>query len=160
MAWSNPIYDRTYEDISYAKAKITEWIDLISKGEPVSIVDLKGCFNLVDINRIESNTEYLSNLLNTLEYVNSTNTHYPWIAFSVLAKEDIERILANINALIDCFYKQGIEVPASMRFFHEVNDVELILYKLNQMIELMINSFQKSGTFKSGSRRMLPIKRG
>ena len=56
--WTNPIYDRTKEDVDYAKSQIA-YIKA-NNGIMSSSVYYKGCLNFRDVNRIENNTKYLA----------------------------------------------------------------------------------------------------
>ena len=46
VEWINPIYDRTYGDVITAEGQR-------------NLVNPKGCYNYVDLNRIENNTKYV-----------------------------------------------------------------------------------------------------
>ena len=46
-----------------------------------------------------------------------------------------------------------------MSIFSDINAVEKNLYAIKQLLDSMIDGFQKSGMFKSGAMRMLPIRR-
>ena len=58
--WINPVYDRTQEDVEYAKQKIAEWIAADTMENSLVVHDLKGCLNVSDLNRIEGNIKYLA----------------------------------------------------------------------------------------------------
>jgi len=89
MAWIDPIYDRTQADV-----------DLI-KLDPTNSNN-KGAYNYTDLNRIESNCEYIMNLLN-----NSDLFYYPinikvktdWNVKDIPHIKDINRIRQNILTL-------------------------------------------------------------
>lgn len=64
--WIQPVYDRTNEDVAFAQEQIQKWIDAKLSGNPVETYELKGCFNLTDINRIEGDIQYISDRLDEL----------------------------------------------------------------------------------------------
>ena len=61
--WTEPIYDRTQEDVDYAKNRIAYFK---ANGGITDGINLKGCLNYTDVNRIEDNTDYLADLLISL----------------------------------------------------------------------------------------------
>ena len=97
--WITPIYDRTETDVTAAKIKIAEWIEMVTSGAEATTEDLKGCINASDLNRIESNTKYLSETLTALGY-SSTVTTKTWARNSFPNVDDVRRIIANVQA---CF---------------------------------------------------------
>lgn len=156
LIWFNPVYDRTQEDVDYAKTKITEWIN-----NPTSIVyDLKGCLNVSDINRIEGNIEYLSKNLLELGYNTNVSTK-TWDNIGLINQRDVNRILNNINDLKTSFYthNQAPLLPSDMLDYNSINDIEKNLYLIKELLDCMVNSLHKSNTFKSGQSTFLPIRR-
>ena len=63
--WTNPIYDRTLYDVESAIRHLNEGVNKVA---------YKGCFNSSDANRIEENTQYLSDVLKELYYFNDITT--------------------------------------------------------------------------------------
>lgn len=161
MAWRSPIYDRTQADVDYAIAKIAEWTAAQLTGQPVVVTELKGCLNVTDIVRIEDNIKYLADMLTSLHYPPNTSSK-TWSIDGLPTIADINRILDNVRAIIEAYYQQkdAPEVPETMLNYTDVNNVELNLFKIKQLLDAMIGSFQKSGTFKCGSPRLLPVWRG
>ncbi len=155
--WIQPIYDRTEEDVAFAQEQIRQWIEgkLSDK-----TYELKGCLNLTDINRIEGNIQYISDRLSELNYPPGTFSKV-WKQSDLPTAQDIERILSNIRLIIANYYQPEdvSEIPESMSTFSDINAIEKDLYAIKQLLDLMIEGFQKSGMFKSGAKRMLPIRR-
>lgn len=161
MAWSSPIYDRTQADVDYAITKIAEWTAAQLTGQQVIVTELKGCLNITDIVRIEDNIKYLADMLTSLHYPPNTSSK-TWSIDGLPTLADVNRILENVRAIIEAYYQQEDVpvVPESMLNYSEVNDVELNSLKIKQLLDAMIGSFLKSGTFTCGSSRLLPIWRG
>jgi hypothetical protein len=161
MAWRSPIYDRTQADVDYAITKIAEWTAAQLTGQPVVVTELKGCLNVTDIVRIEDNIKYLADMLTSLHYPPNTSSK-TWSIDGLPTLADVNRILDNVRAIIEAFYQQENvpEVPKTMLHYTDVNDVELNLLKIKQLLDAMIGSFRKSGTFTCGSSRLLPVWRG
>lgn len=160
MMWQKPIFDRTQADVEFAIQKISEWIVADITGNPVVVYDLKGCLNLSDINRIEGNISYLASQLTKLSYPSQVFTK-EWTRDGLPTVADIERITNNVASLINAYYKptDAPSIPIRINGYDDVNSIEKNLYLINQLLEAMIGSFRKSGTFKSGSTRMLPVRR-
>ena len=149
--WQEPIFDRTQEDVDFAIRKIAEWI---AKGE-VEVYDLKGCLNVSDINRIESNIAYLAKQLSGYSIDVTTKQ---WTKNDIPMENDIQRIISNVRALVTGFYQVNYapSIPQSMLSYEDINAIERNLDLIKFLIECMVNSFRRSGTFQSGSTMFLP----
>lgn len=158
--WIEPIFDRTNEDVSFAQTKIQEWIAAKMSGTIVETYELKGCLNLTDINRIEGNIQYLSDRLDELNYPPGTSCKV-WERSGLPTERDIRRILNNLKLIIAAYYQQDsiTDVPKDMNTFSDINAIEENLYAIKQLLDSMVEGFQKSGMFQSGGMRMLPIRR-
>lgn len=124
------------------------------------VYELKGCFNLLDLNRIESNIDFLAESMETFGY--SPNIHgKQWGRVDIPTQNDMSRIIENIRALISAFYSpyNPPSLPTSMLSYSDINAIEENLYLLKQMLDCMQTSFKKVGTIKSGSKMLLPIRR-
>lgn len=158
--WIQPVYDRTDEDVAFAQEQIQKWIDTRLSGNPVETYELKGCLNLTDINRIEGDIQYISDRLDELYYPPGTSCKV-WERSGLPTAQDVKRILSNVRLIIAAYYQQeGVsDVPEDMSTFSDINAIEENLYAIKQLLDSMVDRFQKSGMFKSGAMRMLPIRR-
>ena len=158
--WIQPVYDRTDEDVAFAQEQIQKWIDAKLSGNPVETYELKGCFNLTDINRIEGDIQYISDRLDELHYPPGTSCKV-WERSGLPTARDVRRILSNIKRIIAVYYQPtGVpNVPGSMGTYSDINAIEQNLYAIKQLLDAMEDRFQKSGMLKSGAMRMLPIRR-
>lgn len=202
MAWIEPIFDRTLEDVQFAIQKIAEWKNshthstdirvenkalvvrteatayitddtLVLRDDGVAYVedgalvarmgvvyDLKGCLNLLDLNRIESNITYLAERMESYSY--APNIHgKQWGRVDMPNQNDMSRIIDNIRALISSYYPphNPPALPTTMLSYTDVNAIEENLYLLKQMLDCMESSFRKVGTIKCGATTFLPIRR-
>lgn len=124
------------------------------------VYDLKGCLNLSDLTRIEDNITYLSERLVKYRYfVDCSNKD--WDDKSIPTLQDMTRIGNNIRSLLTVFAKHGrsVDVPNKMLSYEDINALEYNLYLLKQLLDTMVESFYKSGTYKCGSTAHLPIRR-
>ena len=160
MSWIDPVYDRTQADVDFAIKTIAEWIAANTAGNPLVVYDLKGCLNVSDLNRIEGNIAFLTERFNDLMYPPDTSIK-DWEAHGLPSGDDIRRILANVRSLIEVFYQQpkAPDVPEDMRNYSEINAIEENLLLIKELLDGMVASFRKSGTFQSGSTMFLPIRR-
>ena len=158
--WIEPIFDRTEEDVEFAKEQISRWIAEELSGSPIETYDLKGCLNVVDLNRIEGNINYLNETLAKLHYPPGTSSKV-WERRDLPTERDVSRILNNIRLIISVYYQQqkAPDVPESMRTYKDINAIEENLLLIKQLIDSMRAGFQKSAAFQSGAMRILPIRR-
>ncbi len=147
MAWIRPIYNRTQEDVDEAIKKLNEWI---TTGE-TNITDLKGCFNVSDLNRIEGNIKYLSDTLNSLYYF-STVTTKTWGKDGLPTVTDINRLIANVRKIITAYHQSSNapSLPTTLTTFEEVNDLEENLYRLKTLLDNMVQAFPECGAYTCG----------
>lgn len=160
MEWSEPIYDRTQADVNYALEKIAQWISGSIAGNATSVSDLKGCLNVSDINRIESNIEYLGSQLVSHGYHTSVVTK-SWTNTDLPHRGDVARILENVRELVASFYTHpsSPSVPDTMQSYEDVNAVEKNLFLIKELLDCMVASCRRCDTFQSGSTMRLPIGR-
>lgn len=124
------------------------------------VYELKGCFNLLDLNRIESNIAFLAEKMESFSY--SPNIHgKQWTKADMPNQNDMSRIVDNIRSLIDAFYPPDNppSLPTTMLSYSDINAIEENLYLIKQLLDCMQSSFKKVGTIKSGSSVFLPIRR-
>ena len=124
------------------------------------VYELKGCLNLLDLNRIEGNIAYLAENMESYSY--SPNIHgKQWSRVDMPNQDDMSRIVENIRALISAFYSPDNppQLPTTMLSYSDINAIEENLYLIKEILDCMVSSFKKVGTIKSGSTMFLPIRR-
>ena len=124
------------------------------------VYDLKGCLNLIDINRIEENIAYLSERLTELAYPSNTYTKQ-WGRDSLPTEQDVQRIIENIQSLVSAFYQpsDAPTLPTAMASYEDINSIEKNIDLIKYLLDCMVSSFKKAGAYKSGSNTHLPIRR-
>ena len=148
--WTEPIYDRTQEDVDFAKNRIAYFK---ANGGITDGINLKGCLNYTDVNRIEDNTDYLADLLISLYYFNKISRNgSSWNMSSILDTTNISRIINNVSILQSAYYTSfgSPDLPTTLTHYEDVNSVEKCLYLLKEMIDDMVSSFRECGTFYCG----------
>ena len=124
------------------------------------VYELKGCLNLLDLNRIEGNIAYLAETMESFSY--SPNIHgKQWGKDDMPNQNDMARIIENIRALISAFYSPDNppSLPNSMLVYNDINVIEENLFLIKELLDCMQSSFKKVNTFKSGSAMFLPTRR-
>ena len=145
--WIEPIFDRTQVDVDFAIAQISEW----KKNGFTTTTELKGCLNTTDMNRIENNIQFLSDRLTSLYYFSVVNTK-TWNRSMLPTVTEVERILKNLLTLIASYQKGGntAAVPTTMVSFEQINSIEENLFAIKGMVDGMVESYRRCGTFQCG----------
>lgn len=147
MSWSNPITDRTLDDVLYA----LENQNLVE--------DLKGAFNISDANRIIDNTLYLKELLESYEFPvldyepqeHIVETDIPYISSVIWL------MIQNVIVVTNAYYittHQTLSYPNNLNY-QKVNDIEENLRLTYKLLTDMISNAKKCGTFISGQTVIL-----
>lgn len=131
----NLIYDRTSKDL-YDKTD-------------------KAYYNVSDLNRVETATEYIGRLLKLYSYFKEDLVcKKDWLMTDFPTENEMNRYLSNIQKLIDSFYvkKDTPSLPTNMNNLDikRANDIEKILYDMNNLIENMVSQFYYCGEIYSG----------
>ena len=141
--WQEPIYDRQQYDV-----------DLI-KLDPTN-ENTKGAFNYDDLNRIESNCEYIKDLLNNsgLFYIPiSISVKTDWNMSDIPKIQDINRVRDNIitlkNNMTMADY-EDIEYSGTLDYI-KANILEKDLLVIKNIIETSMLELKKCNTFYCGS---------
>lgn len=124
------------------------------------VYDLKGCLNLLDINRIEGNIAYLSEKLSELDYPSNVSSKQ-WDKDNLPTEQDIQRIIENIKSLVKSFYQpsDAPALPSGMASYSDVNAIERNIDLIKYLLDCMVSSFKISGAYISGSTMSLPRRR-
>lgn len=144
----NLIFDRTAEDVRAARS---------GRG---TLESLKGCYNISDMNRVNSAVNELAGLLNEAGYKVDISTKTVSEG-DIIRRSDWARYLSNVLALRDVFYTlTGGELPAADDKFDYVgaNAIERILYEINLLIGCMKENYRRCGAFRAGENAVLPLK--
>lgn len=116
--WIDPVTNRTSYDIQTAKAYIQN-----ANGTSTPLEEKKGFLNVSDINRIENNLKFLSNVLET------TIISKEWKTSDIPTAIDKERLLRNMENIINASedYFEGASppiVPEDLKRFDDFNNLE------------------------------------
>ena len=149
--WISPIYDRTYGDIQKVLSDPT-------------LENPKGCYNVVDILRIENNTQYVMEDMLARRIIRREpegfSTKHTWIASDIVTKTDMQRIIGNVVILMTLSNPEITETleplsTSAQVTYRVANAIEKNLEIMKNQPELPVQSFwlelehgtiQESGT--------------
>jgi len=127
--WLTPITDRTLEDVIYAQSKVKEWIAAYSRGETPTVIDLKGCVNASDLNRIEGNLDYLNQrVVFKGGAPDGRVVVKTWKRGEAVLAEDVERLLNNARTVADLYgLSNVVPIPLeTIKGYEDMNNLEII----------------------------------
>lgn len=141
------VTDRTQADVDYAKSHIG------------GTTNLKGAYNHIDLNRVESKVAELEALLSSYNYFDQTLiVKLDWTYTDKFKPTDAQRYLSNIKKIRDAFYVLPTTpaLPSTMQNldYQKANDIEQILVDIESLINNMRNWFVYSGVSNSGQSRV------
>ena len=123
------IYDRTQQDVTQRTKK--------------------GFYNVSDIQRINSYIEYLSDVLGLNLSVEDVSLG------QALTRAQMDDILKDVNALRAAWYVSHETPPTPIAVnwdWQKANDLEKILFSLNEFWQSKLRDKIYSGTFRAGSQ--------
>lgn len=130
MPFIKPITDRSILDIQ----KLQEYDEIGYKNLTTEqknewLSGMKGALNSSDLNRIESNQQYILNLLSN-QYILTFKTN--WLMTDFVEDSDENRILMNLKTLMQPFnFNEQTVVPEKpLNYFEKINQIESIILQM------------------------------
>ena len=130
MPFIQPITDRTILDID----KLQEYDEIGYKNLTTEqknewLSGMKGALNSSDLNRIESNQQYIFTLLSN-QYILTFKTN--WLMTEFVEDSDENRILMNLKTLMQPFdFNEQTVVPDEpLNYFEKINQIENIILQM------------------------------
>lgn len=151
----NLITDRTEQDVE-------RWRLLQSKGWPAMTdkekaewqTALKGAYNYVDMNRVESAVEFLKNRLAEAGYYISPEVKTIWTVSDHPTKTDMDRYLGNVSLLRSVLpmYPTTPKAPTTNKKLDYLvaNDIEQILFDVDRLLTGINQSWYYAGDVFAG----------
>ena len=156
----NLVYDRTAQDVETARTQ-----------RGTTLTPLKGCYNITDLNRVESAVKTLAAALTAAGYPvgitpalkGSKAEDREWQEGDIVRRAQWTTYLNNVQKLRDAYYTlaETGELPdASDRLdYIGANTIEKILADIDLLIGWMKSSYRRCGTFQAGNNAAhLPLK--
>lgn len=148
------IYNRTINDIIAAK-QIYE--NKVKKFQTLTDEDIeqleRGYLTKNTLNRIEDKTEEIKDTIYEMGYLNidgiSTET---WSDTDYFKRNDFLRILQNLDILKSAFmaYRTTPTTPQARYYFSNLNDIEKILFDLDNLIDNVKENYRICGDYNCG----------
>lgn len=115
----------------------------------------KSFYNYTDLNRIELWCKYISEILNSYSYPVNIITKTNYLRNNLPNESDLERIRGNINTLQKAYFS-FTQIPENLEYMNwqKANDIEKILYEIDNIIKYMENNFVYCGVARCGQSRL------
>jgi len=156
------VYDRVQNDVTYVKTLIAKgWVAMTTTEKAYFLADtVKGAYNYTDFNRVEDNTDEINTSLTSIGFTITLDTKVgSWVITDIPTITETTRILNNIQLMITAYYTYVTTptLPSDMQnmTFTEANAIEKILFDINSIVLLAIDSFKYCGTFNCGQTSFL-----
>lgn len=135
MAFITPIIDRTEQDVLYA---------MLNQN---STQDLKGAWNVSDINRLINNINHLKTELQKLGYNASITAQADFIESELPFASKLDIIRNNIKSIVNSFYKfNNPEIRYGDIFdYEDANTLEINLKITNDLLTSLLNELRYCG---------------
>ena len=118
----------------------------------------KGYFNVEDINRVEEWSRYIADLLNSYGYEINISTKTDWEISDFLNISQMERVRSNVKKIRDVYYSLETTptIPTTLNKFNYIkaNEIERILYDIENVMAYSKLYFVRSGVGSSGQSRL------
>lgn len=152
------IFDRTAQDVSDAIKIRTEKAQTgqaLTEDELITIS--RGLISIDTLNRIEEKQAELVDIFTTLGYYNIGVVNKSWEYEDIFTGEDFHRIVRNLNILRQAFfvYSNTPQTPEARYYFQNINDIEKILYDLEEIAADLPSYYRECGTFDCGEDNLL-----
>lgn len=156
----NLVYDRTAQDVETARTQ-----------RGAALTPLKGCYNITDLNRVESAVKTLAVALTAAGYpVEITPVlkggkaeDREWQEGDIVRRAQWTTYLANVQTLRDAYYTLAgtgeLPKPEDKLDYQGANNIEKVLADIDLLIGCMKASYRRCGTFRAGNNAVhLPRK--
>lgn len=156
----NLVYDRTAQDAETARTQ-----------RGTTLTPLKGCYNIADLNRVESAVKTLAAALTSAGYPvevtpvlkGSKSEDREWQEGDIVRRAQWTTYLDNVQRLRDAYYTLaetgGLPAPEDKLGYVGANNIEKVLADIDLLIDCMKSSYRRCGTFRAGNNAAhLPLK--
>lgn len=146
---SELIFDRTMNDVNVA---ITE-IRAVQNGQIPSqtyLNGLKGCYNINDLNRVESNVQIVCDKLKIFGIKLVLDIKTDWQYGDIFDITDKNRYLQNIETIRNAWrvYADTPQAPSDYKYFSYANDIEKILFDIQEIFSFYVFNYVLDGRWK------------
>lgn len=156
----NLVYNRTAQDVETARTQ-----------RGTTLTPLKGCYNVSDLNRVESAVKLLAVALTSSGYPvevtpvlkGSKSEDREWQEGDIVRRAQLTTYLVNVQRLRDAYYTLtetgALPAPEDKLGYVGANNIEKVLADIDLLIGWMKSSYRRCGTFRAGNNAAhLPLK--
>ncbi len=132
MGLPEMIYDRTKADIVNKTAK--------------------GYYNISDLNRVETASEYIAALLSGEGYYVTLTTKKDWVITDIPTVAEVQRYVNNVKFCVSQFISVGLELPEDVNGIDIIaaNNIEKTLVRISESVQKMKENYRYCGTITCG----------
>ena len=147
----NLVYDRTAQDVETARAQ-----------RGTALTPLKGCYNVSDLNRVESAVKTLAAALTSAGYPvevtpvlkGSKSEDREWQEGDIVRRAQWTTYLDNVQRLRDAYYTLAetgaLPAPEDKLGYVGANTIEKVLADIDLLLDGMKSIYRRAGTFSAG----------
>lgn len=140
------IFDRTLNDVNIAMNEIKA----VQAGQSPSasfMNGLKGCYNIFDLNRVESNVETICDKLKIFGIKLNLATKTDWKFGDIFDSTAKVRYLQNIEIIRNAWhrYVDTPQTPPDYKHFSYANDIEKILFDIQEIFSFYVFNYVLDG---------------
>lgn len=147
----NLVYDRTAQDVETARAQ-----------RGTALTPLKGCYNVSDLNRVESAVKTLAAALTAAGYPvevtpvlkGSKAEDREWQEGDIVRRAQWTTYLDNVQKLRDVYYTLAgtgeLPKPEDKLDYQGANTIEKILADIDLLLDGMKSIYRRAGAFTAG----------
>lgn len=138
------VFDRTEKDVQKVREyREIGYRNLTDEQKKEYNDNLKGAWNCTDMNRLENNIQFLSDLFK----IDGINTKTDWNYTDIASVQDFGRVIDNINKL-----KSSVKIRSDtpktptlpINTYQKVNDLEKILYDIYYVFQNETAAFARN----------------
>lgn len=151
----NLITDRTQADVErYAELKSKGFHNMTDDEKAEWEAHLKGAYNYIDMNRVESAVEYVANRLTEAGYIVMPVVKKNWLVTDKPTLADFNRYMKNVSDIRSALatFETTPEAPSTEKKlnYQTANAIEQILTDVDDLISKMVSAYFYSGDLYSG----------
>lgn len=147
----NLVYDRTAQDVETARTQ-----------RGTTLTPLKGCYNITDMNRVETAVKTLAAALTAAGYPveitpvlkGNRAEDREWQEGDIVRRAQWTTHLANVQRLRDAYYTLAgtgeLPKPEDKLDYQGANTIEKILADIDLLLDGMKSIYRRAGTFTAG----------
>ena len=147
------IFDRGQDDVVNAakirKEKVQQFQELTQ--DDIDTLE-RGMLTINVLNRIENKQNELKTLLNEIGYWNTPISNKTWNYTQIFDIREFTRLINNANILRTAFftYKTTPNIPPITYHYTTLNNLEQILYDIDNMITDVKSLYKECGAYECG----------